>query len=154
MVLGILGLVMCQIVSPFAWAMGKRTLAEIDASGGRLGGRGQAQTGYILGIVGTVLLGVGLLFLVIYFVFVVAGVRRGGRSATPDRGRSERAAHQHRLVDQLIPKRSRTPSRTSAASASSSWVVAPPRLVSASVCFVDSPTRARGGSPSRSRRAR
>jgi hypothetical protein len=71
MVLGILGLVMCQLVSPFAWAMGKRTLAEIDASGGRLGGRGQAQTGFVLGIVGTVLLGVGLLFLVIYFVFVV-----------------------------------------------------------------------------------
>jgi hypothetical protein len=72
MVLGILGLVMCQIASPFAWAMGKRTVAEIDASGGRLGGRGQAQTGYILGIVGTCLLGVGVVFLLIWFVgFIV-----------------------------------------------------------------------------------
>ena len=74
MVLGILGLVMCQIASPFAWSMGKRTLAEIDASGGRLGGRGQAQTGYVLGIVGTVLLGLGVLFLLVYFVIVVVAI--------------------------------------------------------------------------------
>ena len=35
---------------------------EIDASGGQLGGRGQAQAGYVLGIIGTVLLIFGLLF--------------------------------------------------------------------------------------------
>jgi len=72
MVLGIVGLVLCQVLSPFAWVMGKKTLQEIDASGGRVGGRGQAQAGYILGIVGTVLLGLSLLFLIVYFVFVVA----------------------------------------------------------------------------------
>ena len=71
MVLGILGLVMCQIVSPFAWSIGKQTLNEIDASGGRLGGRGQAQAGYILGIVGTVLLILGVLF------FILAAVTGG-----------------------------------------------------------------------------
>lgn len=36
--------------------IGKRAVAEIDASGGRLGARGQAQAGYVLGIIGTVLL--------------------------------------------------------------------------------------------------
>lgn len=80
MVLGILGLVMCQVASPFAWVMGKRSVAEIDASGGRLGGRGQAQTGYILGIVGTCLLGLGLVVLVFYFVFVVLVL--GGMAAS------------------------------------------------------------------------
>jgi hypothetical protein len=80
MVVGILGLVMCQVASPFAWVIGKRAVAEIDASGGRLGGRGQAQTGYVLGIVGTVLLGLGLVFLLIYLVIMVLLV--GGMAAT------------------------------------------------------------------------
>lgn len=74
MVLGIVGLVACQIISPFAWSVGKRTLREIDASGGRLGGRGQAQAGYILGIVGTIFLGLGLLFMLVYFVIVIIAI--------------------------------------------------------------------------------
>ena len=71
MVLGIVGVVVCGVVAPFAMVMGKRTLAEIDASQGRLGGRGQAQAGYVLGLVGTILLGVAVLFLLFYFVVVV-----------------------------------------------------------------------------------
>jgi uncharacterized membrane protein YjgN (DUF898 family) len=56
LVLGILGLVICGILAPFAWRIGKQAVDEIDASGGQLGGRGQAQAGYILGIIGSVLL--------------------------------------------------------------------------------------------------
>jgi hypothetical protein len=63
MVLGILGLVLCSVIAPFAWTTGRRTMAEIDASRGRLGGRGMAQAGYVMGIVGTVLLGLGLLMI-------------------------------------------------------------------------------------------
>ncbi len=80
MVLGILGVVLCQVVAPFAWVTGKRTLNEIDASGGRWGGRGQAQTGYVLGIVGSVLLGLSLAFLLVYLVvafIAFAGVAAG-----------------------------------------------------------------------------
>ena len=55
---------MCGFLAPFAWRIGKRTVDEIDASQGQLGGRGSAQAGYILGLIGTVLLGLGLLFLV------------------------------------------------------------------------------------------
>ena len=80
MVVGILGLTMCQVAAPFAWVIGKRTVAEIDASGGRLGGRGQAQAGYIMGIVGTVLLGLAIAFLIIYLVIVIALI--GGSIAT------------------------------------------------------------------------
>jgi len=70
LVLGILGVVLCQVVAPFAWVIGKRTVNEIDASGGRMGGRGSAQAGYILGIVGTVLLGLGLIYLVVMLVIL------------------------------------------------------------------------------------
>lgn len=56
LVLGILGIAICGVIAPFAWSVGRRSLREIDASGGRWGGRGKAQAGYILGIIGTVLL--------------------------------------------------------------------------------------------------
>ncbi len=63
LVLGILSLVLCGLIGPFAWAIGRSTLAEIDASGGRWGGRGQAQAGYVLGVIATVLLLVPFAFL-------------------------------------------------------------------------------------------
>src|SRR5699024_5718828 len=43
------------------------------------------------------------------------------------------------------PKASKTPSRTAAASATRSSLLAPPRLVSARVCLVDNPARSRPG---------
>jgi Domain of unknown function (DUF4190) len=61
LVLGILGLVVCGLIAPFAWRIGRRTLDEIDGSHGQLGGRGTAQAGYVLGIIGTVVLLLGLL---------------------------------------------------------------------------------------------
>jgi hypothetical protein len=80
LVLGILGVVLCQVVAPFAWAIGKKTLTEIDASQGRVGGRGAAQAGYVLGIVGTALLALSVLALAAYLVFMVALV--GGTVVT------------------------------------------------------------------------
>jgi hypothetical protein len=77
LVIGILGVVLCQIIAPFAWSIGKKTLDEIDASQGRLGGRGAAQAGYVLGIVGTVLLALGVLFFAVYAIFMVAVIGGG-----------------------------------------------------------------------------
>lgn len=74
LVLGIVSLVLCQVVGPFAWSMGKSTLAEIDASNGRVGGRGAASAGYILGIISTILLGLGVLFFVGVLGLAVLGV--------------------------------------------------------------------------------
>ena len=69
LVLGILSLVLCQVLGPFAWIMGNKELAAIDAGQRAPENRGTAQAGKILGIISTVLLilGVGilLLFLVI-----------------------------------------------------------------------------------------
>jgi len=72
MVLGILGLVLCSVVAPFAWSTGKRTMDEIDASRGRLSGRGMAQAGYVMGIIGTVLLGLALLMVAALLLLAVA----------------------------------------------------------------------------------
>ena len=72
LILGILSVLLCQLISPFAWVIGKRTVNEIDASRGQLSGRGLAQAGYILGIVGTVLLALGVISLIVLLVFLVA----------------------------------------------------------------------------------
>jgi hypothetical protein len=71
LILGILGLVRCQVISPFAWVMGNRVVREIDAAGGQLGGRSHANAGRICGIVGTALIGVTLLFGATALVFVL-----------------------------------------------------------------------------------
>ena len=71
LILGILGLVLCGLIAPFAWAMGNRVVREIDASAGQVGGRSTANAGRICGIVGTILLGLGLLFAMGSIVFLL-----------------------------------------------------------------------------------
>jgi Mn2+/Fe2+ NRAMP family transporter len=64
MVLGILGLVLCGIVAPFAWAIGNSEVKAIDAGRRNPENRGTAQAGKILGIVGTVFLALGVVVVV------------------------------------------------------------------------------------------
>lgn len=62
LVLGILSIVCCGIFTGIpAFIMGKKALAEIDASGGTIGGRGMVQAGWICSIVGMVLFVIGLI---------------------------------------------------------------------------------------------
>jgi uncharacterized membrane protein YphA (DoxX/SURF4 family) len=56
------------LASPFAWVIGARAVREIDASGGTLGGRGQATAGKVLGIVGTVFLALALVAVIVLVV--------------------------------------------------------------------------------------
>ncbi len=72
LVLGLLGVVTCQLLAPLAWIIGRKVTGEIDASGGAWGGRSNAQTGMWLGIVGSVLLILAVLGLVIWLVFAVS----------------------------------------------------------------------------------
>ena len=74
LVLGILSLVVCGVIGPFAWAMGNRVIAEIDASGGQLGGRSNANAGRICGIVATFLRGGSLLLGVGVVILALGGV--------------------------------------------------------------------------------
>ena len=73
LILGILGLVLCQVISPFAWVMGNRVIREIDASGGTMGGRSSANAGRICGIIGTALFGLALLLVAGAIVVAILG---------------------------------------------------------------------------------
>lgn len=72
LILGILGIVACSVVAPFALVIGRRSVKEIDASGGRLGGRGMAQAGFILGVIGTVILALSLIGVVVLVIVAAA----------------------------------------------------------------------------------
>jgi uncharacterized membrane protein YjgN (DUF898 family) len=74
LVLGILSLVVCGIIGPFAWTMGNRVIGEIDASGGQLGGRSNANAGRICGMVATFILGGSLLIGAGIVVIALIGV--------------------------------------------------------------------------------
>ncbi len=131
MVLGIVGLVgiaLCGgitlVLSPFAWAIGHKSVREIDANPGRYGGRDKANAGKIMGIIGTVFLIIGIIA-IIGIIGLFAAVPDGPRAA-PDPvqngngivaprltapGGSEGAADQHRLVDQPDPEPRARPRR-------------------------------------------
>ena len=71
LVLGILSLVVCQILGPITWVMGNNELAGIDAGRRPPQNRGTAQAGRILGIISTVLMIIGVVFL---FLFLIIGL--------------------------------------------------------------------------------
>lgn len=66
LILGILSLVCCSPLGIAAWLMGNTALKEIDAAPGQYGNRQIVQIGRILGIIGTVLLGLSILWLVAF----------------------------------------------------------------------------------------
>jgi hypothetical protein len=85
MVLGIIslaGVVFCGgltlILSPVAWVVGAKAVREIDATPGRYSGRDRAQSGKIMGIIGTVLLILGVIAIILFVaVFAVSGSNSG-----------------------------------------------------------------------------
>lgn len=80
LIVGILGLALgltCGVgflASPVAIVLGARSKARIDASGGQLGGRSNAQAGFIMGIAGTILLALAILALVAFVAIAVLGL--------------------------------------------------------------------------------
>ncbi len=61
LILGVCGLVVCPLIcSILAVVFGYQARGEIDASGGRLDGRGQAVAGIVLGWVGIGLCALGI----------------------------------------------------------------------------------------------
>jgi hypothetical protein len=63
LILGILGFVCCQLCAPFAWYMGSQETKAIKAGQSPAAGQGLATAGMILGIIGTILLVFGLLWI-------------------------------------------------------------------------------------------
>src|SRR4051812_34566744 len=68
MVLGILGLVLCGLLSPIALFMGISAKRRIRESGGYLGGEGQATPGIVMGAIGTAFIVIPLLIVVIAII--------------------------------------------------------------------------------------
>ena len=89
LVLGILSIVVCQILGPFAWKMGNDELKAIADRRRSPEGQGMAQAGKVCGIVGTVLLGlVVVAFALVLVLFLVGAVTMaefegGGFDFTP-----------------------------------------------------------------------
>jgi hypothetical protein len=71
MVLGIVGLVVCQLVGIAAIIVGNDAKREIDASGGQLDGRGMAVAGVVMGWVAVGLLALVLIIFALLFVAAV-----------------------------------------------------------------------------------
>ncbi|QIS17361.1 DUF4190 domain-containing protein [Nocardia terpenica] len=70
LLLGALSVFCCGALGPVAWAMGKRALDQIEMSGGAYGGRSQVVVGYVLGIIGTVLM---VCIALIYLLILLGG---------------------------------------------------------------------------------
>jgi uncharacterized membrane protein YjgN (DUF898 family) len=68
LVLGILGVVLCQVLGPFAWVMGNKELQAIDAGRRPPENRGTANAGRILGIVSTALLAIGVVVIILLVI--------------------------------------------------------------------------------------
>ncbi|MFQ5929366.1 MAG: DUF4190 domain-containing protein [Acidobacteriota bacterium] len=63
LIMGILGLLVCQFLSPVAWYVGYQELKAIRSGQSPQADKGIAKAGMILGIIGTILLALGFLAL-------------------------------------------------------------------------------------------
>ena len=70
LILSIANFIVCPVLAPIAWVIASKELRAIDAGRRDPTKRDQANAGRILGIIGTVLLALGIVF--IFFVIVIA----------------------------------------------------------------------------------
>jgi hypothetical protein len=70
LVFGILSLVVCAPLGIPAWVMGNSDLRDMSAGLMDPSGRDSTNVGRICGIIGTVFLGIGILFLILYFAII------------------------------------------------------------------------------------
>ena len=66
LVLGIVGIVCCQLCAPVAWYMGGQELKAVREGRSPMAGEGMAKAGQILGIIGTILLVLSILWIVFW----------------------------------------------------------------------------------------
>ena len=63
LVLGILGVVCCALIAPFAWYLGNQEIKAIQAGSSPAAGDGLAKAGMILGIIGVIVFGMQLIWI-------------------------------------------------------------------------------------------
>ncbi|MDB4662033.1 DUF4190 domain-containing protein [Verrucomicrobiales bacterium] len=78
LVLGILSIVVCQILGPFAWIMGNKDLAAMASGQMDKEGEGQTKAGKICGIIGTILLILGIIW------GILVGIGIAGAASSPE----------------------------------------------------------------------
>jgi len=66
LILGIVSVVCCQILGPIAWYLGNKELQAIKAGAAPITGEGSAKAGMILGIIGTILFALSILWIVLW----------------------------------------------------------------------------------------
>jgi hypothetical protein len=71
LILGILGLIVCGPCGIAAWIMGSSDLKEMSAGNMDPSGRGNTNAGRICGIIATVLMAIGLVVGVLFFIAAV-----------------------------------------------------------------------------------
>jgi hypothetical protein len=74
LIFGILGLVCCGLLAIPAFIIGNNAVKEIDASGGTIGGRGMANAGKILGIIGMAFFALGVIYFLGVFAFTLGSM--------------------------------------------------------------------------------
>jgi hypothetical protein len=72
LVLGIVGLVACQLVGIAAWIMGSGDLKKMDEGIMDPEGRSNTQVGRILGIIATIWLALGVILFMLYLIGIAA----------------------------------------------------------------------------------
>lgn len=66
LVLGIVGILCCSVCAPIAWYMGNQEIKAIREGRSSVVGEGMAKAGQILGIIGTILMVLGILWIVFW----------------------------------------------------------------------------------------
>jgi hypothetical protein len=78
LVIGILGILCCQLLGPVAWYLGRRELNDIKAGTAPAAGEGTAKAGMILGIIGTCFLALAFLWIFLMGGLAVLGTLAEG----------------------------------------------------------------------------
>lgn len=86
LVLGLLGILVCGVFAPFAWQMGNHAVAAIDAGRANPSERTNANVGRILGIIGSILLAIGVIFFMLIVVATLTGTRVSNTFVAPSTG--------------------------------------------------------------------
>ena len=77
LVFGVLGIICCGLLAPVAWYLANEELKSIDAGRIAESNRGVAQVAKILGIIGTILLGLALLWVLLFGGMATLGALTG-----------------------------------------------------------------------------
>jgi hypothetical protein len=71
LILGILGLVVCQPIGIAAWVMGNTDLKEMDAGTMDPSGRGTTQAGKICGMIASILMIIGFVVGILFAILAI-----------------------------------------------------------------------------------